>query len=157
VWFQRSAQHVWLQPGPVTGHSVSRRSDTPGTLELTVSAPDGTSAQLLPVLNIGAPNESATIHLQLRSGPTRQLLDGQLSVCGSPVSTDYLLWAGDLDRDGRSDFVINFVDADGQVLLYLSSARSPSQIVAKAGTFDAPPFGGECDGGPGYQPRPARP
>lgn len=157
VWFQRSASHAWLRPGPVVGHNVARRSDSPGTQELSISAPDGTQHHLLPLLQLGADTEGSPIHLQLRSASARQLLDGTLSDCGSPVSPAYLVWAGDLDRDGRSDVVVSFVDADGPVHLYLSGARQGAQLVALAGTFEAPPFGGECDGGPWYQPWSARP
>jgi hypothetical protein len=42
-------------------------------------------------------------------------------------------------------------DAPPQVHLYLSGAARHDQLVGLAGTFNSPPFGGECDGGqPSY-------
>jgi len=62
----------------------------------------------------------------------------------------YLLWSGDLDRDGKPDFLISFIDADGPVHLYLSSIAKHGNLIRLAGIFDSPPFGGRCDGLGGF-------
>ena len=89
--------------------------------------------------------------LQLRSQNKRQLLPGDLGTCsGLFHPRNYLLWAGDLDRDGEPDYLISYVDADGPVHLFLSSAARPHQLVGLGGIYDSPPHGGECDGPEGF-------
>ena len=150
AWFRANAAVPWLAPGPVTTYASTAtrvaRPASEGTLEVAVDLPDGVRATLVPLLD----RANGSFHLQLRMPEQRQLL-GPLGACSGRVSTDYFLWAGDLDRDGRPDFLISFVDADGQVVLYLSGAARVPEIAGTAGAFDAPPFGGECDGG-GWAP-----
>jgi hypothetical protein len=145
AWFQRRAGTPWLKPGPVTTWaSIAggfQRADSPGTLELEVAAPDGTRARFVPLLDI----EHKRFVLQLRSGQRRQMLQ-DLAACSHEVGTGYLLWAGDLDGDGRGDYLASFVDADGQVVLYLSRLAPPNALVGAGAIYDASPYGGECDG-----------
>lgn len=144
AWFQRHSTQPWLAPGTVTTYaSAARRLKRPpseGTFEVAVDLPDGSMATFVPLLD----REARTFRLQLRAHGRRQTL-GELAGCSHVVSTQYFLWAGDLDRDGRPDYLVSFVDSDGQVLLYLSSMAARKEIAGVGGVYDAPPFGGECD------------
>lgn len=167
AWFRVNPERAWSVPGPVTTYASSaaplKRPSTPGTFEVAVDLPAAGQARLVPLL------DGSTFRLQLRAHGKRQML-GELGACSHEITTDYFLWAGDLERDGKPDYLISFVDADGQVVLYLSSAAAiappaemeqpaeiaePAKVVEPAGTaelvgiggvYDAPPFGGECDG-----------
>jgi len=145
AWFQVDAKRSWLRPGPVTTYGSSaggmKRPPSEGTLEVAIDLPEGKQATLVPLLV----RENDTFRLQLRTADRRQLLR-ELGTCSHAVSTDYFVWAGDLDGDGRPDYLISFVDAEGQVLFYLSSVATPGTLVGVAGIYTAPPFGGECDG-----------
>lgn len=145
AWLRAQAAHKWLAPGPVTTYASNtaplKRPASEGTLEVAVDLPDGTQASFVPLLHL----EKKAFFLQLRTPRQRQLLGG-LGSCSHEVSTGYFLWAGDLDRDGKPDYLISFVDADGEVILYLSSIANPAEMVGRAGIYNAPPFGGECDG-----------
>lgn len=145
AWFHQSEKYSWLVPGNVITYASTatrfKRPSTEGTLEVAVDLPDGSSSKFVPLFD----KAGGVFHLQLRTPDRRQML-GQLGNCSKVVTTDYLIWAGDLDRDGQPDYLVSFVDSDGQVVLYLSSAAGAKKIVGTAGIFDAPPSGGECDG-----------
>jgi hypothetical protein len=49
---------------------------------------------------------------------------------------EYLLWAGDLDADGKPDFLISFGMGSYKVALFLSSLARPGELVGEAGRFD---------------------
>ncbi len=61
---------------------------------------------------------------------------------GGGGNTDFLgvVWAGDLDRDGRVDLLINDVDSGANSRynwnLYLSTEASPDQLVRKVASFN---------------------
>jgi hypothetical protein len=147
AWFQLDARHPWLKPGAVTTYASSvgrsKRPPSEGTLEVAIDLPDGKSATLVPLFD----RENQVFQLQLREPDRRQIL-GQLAHCSREVANDFFLWAGDLDGDGRADYLISFVDDDGQVLLYLGGAADQGEygIAGIAGAYDSPPYGGECDG-----------
>lgn len=146
AWIRASTAYKWLTPGPVTTYASNaaplKRPATEGTLEVAVDLPNSKQTSFVPLLD----QAKGTFILQLRAFGQRQLL-GQLGVCSQQVTTGYFLWAGDLDRDGRPDYLVSFVDADGQVILYLSGAATSHELVGMGGVYNAPPFGGECDGG----------
>jgi hypothetical protein len=48
---------------------------------------------------------------------------------------DYLLWAGDLDGDGKPDLILNHGEPGIQVALYLSSLAKDGELVGLAGRF----------------------
>lgn len=151
AWFRHNATRPWLTGGPVTAYPFGPRRDSPGTWEVAVQAPEGGGeVALVPLLFQGQDRSMA--YLQLRRARVRQMLPGTLGDCSGTIARPFLLWAGDLDRDGRVDLLVSYVDADGPVHLYLSGAAAPGQLVGLAGVYHAPPFGGECDGG-GWLPR----
>lgn len=48
-----------------------------------------------------------------------------------------LLWAGDLDRDGKLDFIVSdWFDDGGTMCVWLSSRASPGQLAGKAACMD---------------------
>ena len=95
-------------------------------------------------------HQRTNVPFQLRS-QDRELLPGDFGTCsGLFHPQNYLLWAGDLDRDRKPDYLISYVDADGPVHLFLSTAAESDQLVGLGGVFDSPPFGGECDGPEGF-------
>jgi hypothetical protein len=46
-----------------------------------------------------------------------------------------LLWAGDLDADGKPDFLVSFGMGSYNVALFLSSLAGPGEMVGEAGRF----------------------
>lgn len=161
AWFHTAKAHAWLKPGAVptyySPHQPLKQPPTRGTLEAMVGLPNRASAWLVPML-VTAETQRRLVPelrdqhsyyvLQLRAQGKRQLLEGQLGFCtGTFHPRKYLQWAGDLDRDGKADYLISFVDQDGPVHLYLSSAAKPGALVGLAGVYKAPPHGGECGEG----------
>jgi hypothetical protein len=153
AWFSTAAAPQWLRPGPVpTAHSPLTPPRAPpgrGTLEAVVRMPGGGEAVLVPLAaqteDVAGLGGRQSVLLQLRTPSARQLLLGTLGSCwGTFDPKRYLLWAGDLDRDGHLDLLVSFVDEDGPVHLYLSSVAQPGQLVGLAGVYLAPPFSGEC-------------
>lgn len=157
AWFFTPGSPSWVKARAVsTSRSPTqplRRPPGRGTLEVAVDMPGGGEALLVPLLldeptQRSDPGIGPGVALQLRVKGARQLLPGLLATCFGPVDPKrYLLWAGDLDGDGRLDLLVSFVGAEGPVHLYLSSAAKAGQLVGLAGVYSSPPFGGECDGG----------
>lgn len=80
-------------------------------------------------LSLSAPGPDLPRSLVLADGHTRTRL-----ATGTDWAT--LMWAGDLDRDGRLDLIISTDYEDGQsadTCLYLSSAAGKDQLVGEAG------------------------
>lgn len=156
AWFAPRQTAAFLKPGEVASYRVSR-STMGGSFESVVRTPDG-EARFVPLLwstkqwppserlqleRLGAP----ALLLQLRVGQKRQLLPGLLATCSGHLrGTQYLLWAGDLDRDGMPDFMVSYIDGAGPVHLYLSSLAKPGRLVGLAGVHHSAPLEGECDG-----------
>lgn len=145
AWFRKAEDLPWLTPGKViTFASRIRpplRKSTPGTLELAIEVPGAGQMLFVPLLD----QANEVVSLQFRTAKRRQVL-GQLGGCSHQYSTGYFLFAGDIDRDGAADFLVSFVDADGDVVLYSSAVADTVEVLRQIGVFHAPPFGGECDG-----------
>ena len=151
AWLRAAKAPSWLVAGDVPTYASTAapliRPASDGTLETLVVMPSGAGATLVPMLLRESAEgwDGPAFLLQLRSGNRRQFLAGQLGRCSKEVASRYLLWAGDLDRDGKPDFLVSFVDADGPVHLYLSGRARGNDLVGLGGTYEASPYGGECD------------
>lgn len=151
AWFAVDQALPWLVPGAIpayySGHGRPKETGK-GTEEALIGLPAGGTAIMQPML-LSYKDSSAPLPpalLLLRVGGQRQLLLGQLGLCGHHFrSEDYLLWAGDLDRDGKPDFLVSFVDGDGPIHLYLSSAAKQQRQVGLAGVYNPPPSGAKCN------------
>lgn len=146
AWLQKDKRLEWLAPGPVVtyGSLVAKRRKPggEGTLEVALGLPAGGQARLVPLLK----SEDDTVVLQLRAAGKRQFL-GELGDCISRLSTDYLLWAGDLDRDGMPDYLLDFSDGEGDVVLFLSGAAARGELVGAGGLYNPPAKDRKCEGG----------
>ncbi len=147
-WFHPDARLPWLVPGSVTtyvsaGDGVKRRSEG-GTFDVTVPLPGGQMTIIAPLLD----QQHGAIVLQLRTTTKRQLLR-VLPTCSGEGLDRFLLWAGDIDRDGRPDYLLDFASqTGGEAVLYLSSAADASQpLVGPGAVFQGASSGAECDGG----------
>lgn len=110
-----------------------------GSMEVSIPVVPGAPALLLPRLQPGKEGRSDGLLLELRQGGRRQLLDGFDPVMEGPVPvrpTDYLLWAGDLDGDGKPDLLVDLSGGMRKVKLYLSSLATGQELVGEAGSFE---------------------
>jgi hypothetical protein len=140
---------AWLRPGPVPTYGLGsdgfQRPHTAGTYELSVSRGGKEIARMVPMVD---PKAKAYV-LQLRVGDLRQVFDHALWQCTGSGGSNYLLWAGDLDRDGQPDYLVNFLDEDsddplagrGYIVLYLSRYAGTS----RAGDDDLVGVGAEYE------------
>jgi hypothetical protein len=149
AWFRIDSALPWLRPEEVATYYDGSQPPKParGTEEARIALPGGALADLVPLLAwrpdspSGEEDEDATttpVLLQLRADGKRQLLPGLLSLesfdSGAPR---YLLWAGDLDRDGRPDYLVRFAGGSGPIHLYLSSIADAGELVGLAGVYNS--------------------
>ena len=80
------------------------------------------------------PGEEEVHDLVFESGQRRQVL---YESYGRNAGRIEVIWAGDLDRDGRLDFVVDYEEEDaGSVpTLFLSSQAKPGELVGEAADF----------------------
>ena len=158
----RSLAAMKLAAGPVITYlhanlNAYPKPPTPGTLEVRIpmgagyyadlvprTLPAGTrDVQNIPMQDVGYPFD----FLELRIGPQRQRISGLWTGCSTSTlrqATDYLWWAGDLDGDGKLDFVLSR-DGGGHLALYLSSQAKAGELVGEAASFlYSNPAQGEC-------------
>lgn len=143
AWFKADARLPWLAARPLPTYAADtappKRPASPGTLEVAVGLPGGRAATLVPLYD----KARERFLLQLRLPGQRQMLE-ELGACSHAVPSDFLLWAGDLDGDGKPDFLISYIDGDGEVHLYLGAQAEARQIVGLAGSYVAPPVSAAC-------------
>ncbi len=158
----RSLVAMKIAAGPVTTYLHANLKDypkppTPGTLEVRIpmeagqfadfvprTLPAGTrEVQNIPMEDVGYPFD----FLELRIGSRHQRISGMWTGCSTSTlrpATDYLWWAGDLDGDGKLDFVLSR-DGGGHLVLFLSSQAKAGELVGEAGSFlYSNPAQGEC-------------
>ncbi len=120
-----------------------------GTMEVAIPIEPSVNALLVPRLNRSSsdPNSKRTpaaqyhtLMLELRIGDRRQ----QLGIFDTRASNEevvrpmsYLMWAGDLDGDGKLDLLIDFSGGGDRstVALFLSTLAIDQYLVGRAGCF----------------------
>jgi hypothetical protein len=146
VWFKRDSALSWLKPGAVQTYYFAFTSATQSdsdTYELTIKNSRGEQERLVPVL---IADGKENILLQLRARGKQQLLNPVMDECYAQLGNHYLLWAGDLDADGETDYLINFIEGvPGSVSLYLSSLATGNNLVQHVGNTITDPVEGVCD------------
>jgi hypothetical protein len=162
AWFRTDSALAWLRAGEVaTYHDGSRPPRAArGSEEARVALPGGARADFVPVLawqpdrrdDEKAENEAETedeaeaedetkatppVLLQLRADGKRQWLPGLLDLDAfDSDASRYLSWAGDLDGDGRADYLVRFTGGTGAIHLYLSSLAKAGKLVGLAGVYN---------------------
>ncbi|KQZ41474.1 hypothetical protein ASD58_26250 [Duganella sp. Root1480D1] len=79
--------------------------------------------------------------LELQSGGKKQRIgEFEFDIMWGEGSTlepsAYIRWVGDLDNDGKADFIIDTGAITKKLTLYLSSLAGPGELVGMAGSFD---------------------
>ncbi|TCV96406.1 hypothetical protein EC912_102757 [Luteibacter rhizovicinus] len=144
AWLRVDAARPWIKPGPLVTY-VSGETDIKhpvGDMSVAIPTP-GHQAMLVGLLD----RSRETVMLQLREPATRQMLDA-LTTCASPGDTSWLRWAGDIDGDGKPDYLIVYPRSDNGVhaVLYLSSVTAAGQLVGEAAVFDSSLAFSRCSG-----------
>jgi hypothetical protein len=140
-----------LQAGPIAsfvhqGMENYPATQRPGTLEIRLPMTNGRHADIVPRVRMSkqgngeAPAQPEIATFELRIGQQRQQLPGYaFSGLDEGFSTlnrkSYLLWAGDLDGDGKPDLILNHGEPGLNVALYLSSLAEDNELVGLAGHF----------------------
>ena len=143
VWFRRNARFPWLKTGPLVTYTATEGPvdvvPDLSTKSVTVPLADRT-VTLMPLLDV----EHRQIPLQLREPKQRQMLE-DMTAC--LAGTGYLRWSGDLDADGRPDYLIDYPRASTgtHAVLYLSSMASRGQLVGTGAVFDSVVGFNGCD------------
>ena len=131
--FKRAQGPVETYFFPIEGKEIFKEI---GGTELELALPKGVKAQLLPVMVLPNPKDtrsSKRLTLELRIGPKRQtLVDGGFSL----DNQDYLVWAGDLEGDGKLDLLIKTGKLNNGVALFLSSLAKKDELLGEAGRFE---------------------
>lgn len=147
----RSLANLTLSAGPLTtylhrGMGSYPTAQRPGTLEVRIATGKGLPLDIVPrVLSATSSSEESKVKpgdiatVELRMGKLRQRLPGYifsaLDSTGQLHQTDYLLWAGDLDGDGRADLILNHSEEPVHAALYLSSLAKEGELVGLAGSL----------------------
>lgn len=146
-----------LHAGPVTTYYPGilphlRRPNSAGTMESEIGLPEGRTARLVPTLLLPPPrtegNSKKAQRGESETGGILQLelhMDGRYQALGvfnfgiegamALKPSDYVIWSGDLDGDGKPDFLLNFDFHGTDLALFLSSLARNGEIVGEAGRF----------------------
>jgi hypothetical protein len=137
--FRAPANAIKFAAGPVKTYyragGAAARAKKAAAGEWAVDLPGGPPMRLRAVASKtkGSPPQS----LELRVGDVRQALP-QFGFNDeySQQAKDHVLWAGDLDGDGRPDLVVKAADGLGDdIVMLLSSMAKPGELVGEAGRF----------------------
>lgn len=140
----RSLTTLKFQTGPVStyvhqGMAAYPKTLRPGTLEVRLALGNGQFADIVPRVQLkNTPADISTF--ELRIGRQRQQLPGfsvnEMAGTGLQRPQDYLLWAGDLDGDGKPDLILRHSDSSSNVSVYLSTLAKDGDLVGLAGSFE---------------------
>ncbi len=137
-----------LSAGPIQGSNIRKSQQlTPnGTTKIVFGGRDHPleimtwkSKSSLSKATSGDGDYFDSQEISLSNGKTRQVLN-RVSGVNLPTDSSYgpvLLWAGDLDRDGKLDLLINtsYYDNESMWTLFLSNGAAAGQLVRKVATF----------------------
>ncbi|WP_211461494.1 hypothetical protein [Collimonas silvisoli] len=129
-----------LQAGPLQTwlHAAMKfypAPDRADTMEIRIPLSGNQHASLVPRAQPAAADHIAV--LELRAYGKRQALNGYNNLSQNEVLNprQVLLWAGDLDGDGKLDLIISHDRQDIDVAVYLSSLAQPGELVGLAGSM----------------------
>ena len=88
-------------------------------------------------LEIKKVDNQSGFSIRLNQGSKSQILNPQQMEISHAMS---IQWVGDLDDDGKLDFIFHYGDKSGQTILYLSSEAKDGQIVKPVAAY----FSGYC-------------
>ena len=128
---------------PTTLHAGMQQypaARSPGSMEIDIPRNGEPPLRVTPRLPRDDPG---ALNIWLEGGPQLQLLgavplDGIVGFAGQARGPRLLQWAGDLDGDGKVDFVMSFSSRMGEqqsATLFLSSAARAGEIVHPVATF----------------------
>ncbi len=123
--------------------SVVSKPQTQGTMEAVLNLPNGEKAHFMPVLeqvskNLTNQHEQDALVLEVRMNGKSQVIATFNFFGGEsyPISLDqYLLWAGDMDGDGKLDLVVSSDFHGTAITLYLSSLAKEGELFGVGGSF----------------------
>jgi hypothetical protein len=153
----RGLANLPLHAGPITTWLHAGMDSYPATrvetMDVLIDMGKAGKATLVPRIFSSASGNSLdrdrepTLILGLRADGKRQQLGPYTWHLGSRAlaGKDYLIWAGDLDGDGKLDLLMNFTDYFWGTTLFLSSLAKPGELVGAAGHFNySPPDSPGC-------------
>jgi hypothetical protein len=138
ITFAPGPLRTWLRPA--SNQPLPPAPPNVGSMATAIPLGGDASALLVPRIspstNPDYPGDEVWIELRLggkrqRLGVYRWYEDG-IGVIGA---RDYLVWAGDLDGDGKLDLLMRWNDYDVDQTLFLSSLAKPGEIVGEAGAI----------------------
>jgi hypothetical protein len=104
-----------------------------------VIAPSFSMVQRLQRIVRNDPQMGTVLQLVIRNQEVQQVLGNYEFHLDAPATylptRRFLVWAGDLDGDGKADLLVNFTSFWWHTTLFLSSLAKPGALVGRAGTF----------------------
>lgn len=146
--FRGSATAIPFKAGAVSTYypaakSMVSKPQTQGTMESVLNMPNGEKAYFMPVLEQVSkkpsnPDEQSALVLEVRMNGKSQVIATFNFFGGEtyPISLDqYLLWAGDMDGDGKLDLIVSSDFHGTAITLYLSSLAKEGELFGVGGSF----------------------
>jgi hypothetical protein len=146
--FRGSATAIPFKAGAVSTYypaakSMVSKPQTQGTMESVLNLPNGEKAYFMPVLEqvskkSNNSEEQNALVLEVRMNGLKQTIATFNFFGGEsyPIALDqYLLWAGDIDGDGKLDLIVSSDFHGTAITLFLSSLAKPGELFGVGGSF----------------------